>query len=82
MIGPNLKAKLLYRGSRDGFGANDCHKKIDNKGPTLSIVKTTENKIFGGYTNIPWKKDSYCRKKKGLSFVFSLKNDLLRKFKV
>ena len=75
MIGPNLKAELLYRGTRDGFGTNDCHSKIDNKGPTLSIVKTTENKIFGGYTNILWKKDDRYEKDKGLSFVFSLKND-------
>ena len=57
MIGPNMKAELLYRGTRDGFGFNQCHSKIDDKGPTLSIIKTTENKIFGGYTTIPWKKE-------------------------
>ena len=78
MIGPNVKAELLYRGTRDGFRAYDCHLKIDDKGPTLSIVKTTENKIFGGYTNIPWKSYAGVIIDNGLSFIFSLKNDKLR----
>ena len=45
-------------------------------------MKTTQNKIFGGYTNIPWKKVGRLKIDKGLSFVFSLKNDQLWKLKV
>src|ERR1700761_845598 len=45
---------LLYRGSRDGFGASDFHKKCDEKGPTLVIVKTTKGNIFGGMTFANW----------------------------
>ena len=30
--------------------SKDFHKYCDNKGPTLTIVKTTKNKIFGGFT--------------------------------
>ena len=82
MIGPKAEAELLYRGTRDGFGLADCHSKIAGKGPTLAIVKTTKNRIFGGYTNIPWASSGVREKDKGLSFVFSLKNDELRKFKV
>ena len=75
MIGPKIAAELLYRGSRDGFRIGDCHPLILHKGPTLSVVKTTENRIFGGYTNIPWENSGQWKIDKGLSFVFSLKND-------
>ncbi len=35
--------KLIYRGTEDGFGANDFHKKCDYKGETLVIINA-ENK--------------------------------------
>ena len=40
------KWKLLFRGSRDGFQAQTFHSKYDNKGPTVTIVKSGNN-IFG-----------------------------------
>ena len=46
--------RLLYRGSRDGFEANDFHKNCDNKGSTLSIVKSNKGNIFGLWTDISW----------------------------
>jgi len=46
---------LLYRGSRDGFGAKDFHLKCDNKSSTLTIIKAQESGfIFGGYTEAAW----------------------------
>ena len=47
------KWKLLFRGSRDGFQAETLHSKCDNKGPTVTIVKSGNN-IFGGFTEISW----------------------------
>ena len=35
----NIKAKLLYRVSRDGDGPNIFHKYCDNKGPTIIFAK-------------------------------------------
>lgn len=37
---------LLYRASRDGFGAKDFHKKCDKHQKTLTIVKTVEGRHF------------------------------------
>ena len=45
--------KLLFRGSENGFSSNEFHKRCDNKGATITIVKSN-NHIFGGYTDIPW----------------------------
>ena len=46
--------KLLWKGSRDGFGAGTFHAMCDGKGPTLTIVKSTDGYIFGGYLAISW----------------------------
>jgi len=45
---------LLYRGSRDGFTSKDFHDTCDNKGPTLTIVKTKDGYVLGGYSNTSW----------------------------
>ena len=47
----SLKDKwtLLYRGTRDGFGANDFHSKCDGNSNTLTILKAHGSSyIFGG----------------------------------
>ena len=44
---------LLFRASRDGFETQTFHPKCDNKGPTITIVKSGGN-IFGGFTEISW----------------------------
>ena len=45
--------RLLFQASRDGFAAEAFHSKSDNKGPTVTIVKSGEY-IFGGFTEVPW----------------------------
>ena len=75
---------LLYRGSRDGFEAKTFHEKCDNKGETLTIIESTDNYIFGGYTEINWdstvwngivgEKNNARRNGNGNEFVFTLKN--------
>ena len=44
---------LLFRASRDGFSLTAFHSKCDNKGPTITVVKSGEN-IFGGFTEKSW----------------------------
>ena len=46
--------RLLFRASRDGFATQTFHSKCDNKGPTITVVKSGAN-IFGGFTEISWK---------------------------
>ena len=45
--------RLLFRASRDGFAASAFHSKCDNKGPTVTVVKSGAN-IFGGFTEKEW----------------------------
>ena len=44
------------RGSADGYTSKVFHKLCDNQGPTLTIIESTTERIFGGFTNVPWTK--------------------------
>ena len=48
---------LLYRASRDGWTASNFHSRCDNKGPTVTVIKSG-NYIFGGYTEQAWQSSS------------------------
>jgi hypothetical protein len=53
--------QLLYKGSEDGFFCKVFHEKCDDQGATLVIIESEHDKIFGGYTDIPWKnEDGVC----------------------
>jgi hypothetical protein len=68
----NYQVTLLYRGSRDGWAADaNIHPLIYNKGATISIIKTTRGKIFGGFTTANWdQSNSY--KLDPYAFIFSV----------
>jgi len=74
------KFTLLFRGNRDTFKAARFHELCDNKGPTLSIIKSKCGKVFGGYTSTAW---SSVRgyKKDEKAFLFSLTNKIKYKAK-
>jgi hypothetical protein len=74
------KFTLLYRGNRDTYKASRFHELCDNKGPTISIIKSKCGKVFGGYTATPW---SSVRgyKKDEKAFLFSLSNKIKYKAK-
>ena len=46
----NIRFEKIFIMSKNGNSSKDFHNYCDNKGPTLIIVKTTKNKIFGGFT--------------------------------
>jgi len=64
------KLELLYRGTSHGFGEDDFHSRCDDKGATLSIVKSDTGHIFGGYTDIPLSKYGGATVGRGKSFLF------------
>lgn len=56
---------MIYRGSLHGFSAKDFHQKCDGHDKTLTIVKTTQGYIFGGFTNLKWDSISYWQLDQG-----------------
>ena len=75
-INKKLKMKLLYRVSRDGDSSSTFHQKCDNIKDTVTLVKTENDLIFGGYTNETWDGSDY--KKDDKAFCFSI--DLKKKY--
>jgi hypothetical protein len=70
----NDKWSLLYRGTRDGFGAKDFHSKCDGHSNTLTILKAAESSfIFGGYTMVTWNSSNRDKSDRN-AFIFSLTN--------
>ena len=67
--------ELLYRGTRDGFGASDFHRTCANQGKTVVLIKNSSGHVFGGFASIPWTSHSSgeCKQAPG-SFLFTLTN--------
>jgi hypothetical protein len=64
---------LLYRATRDGFEASSFHEKCDDKDNTITIIKTNENYVFGGYTAAEWTSDGDVYTEDTNSFIFSVR---------
>ncbi len=75
------KFKLVYKASIDGFAAKSFHEKCDLIKNTLTIIKTTDNYIFGGYTRQNWSGNE-IGKIDPHAFIFSLKNKNKSRFKI
>ena len=68
--GTDIKATLLYKGTKNGFEASMFHDKCDGKGPNVVFVKSKLGKRFGGYTS-QWKKGGEYHEDSA-AFLFSL----------
>ena len=64
------KWELIYKGTRDGFEASSFHQSCDNKGPTITLVKSNGGCIFGGYSDISWGSSSGYQAGSRNSFLF------------
>jgi hypothetical protein len=43
---------ILWRGSRDGFAANQFHRRCDGHANALTVILDTKGNIFGGFTPV------------------------------
>ena len=48
------EVRLIYKATIDGDSINDFQKKCTNKGPTVLIIKSGKNQIFGFFTEKNW----------------------------
>jgi hypothetical protein len=66
---------LLWRGSRDGFGAWEFHRRCDGHANTLTVILDTKGNIFGGFTPVEWASGNKWKADNSQkSFLFTLKN--------
>ena len=50
-----IKYTQIYKATRDGGTGYDFHRYCDFKTPTLTLIKSTNGYIFGGFTSLTWK---------------------------
>ena len=67
----SLKCKLIYDAKRDGDKAEIFHSLCDNKGATLIVISTSDNKKFGGFLSVSFGGNKGDISDKD-SFLFSL----------
>ena len=67
-----IKYELIFKMTVNGYNARDFHKYPDNKGPTLTIIQTKNDKIFGGFTPLSWSTNNNGKDKSKKTFLFSL----------
>ena len=68
---------LLYCSTRDGRNDSTFHSKCDNKGPTLTVIETTDGHIVGGYSDVHWNGalGNYQSSNKAFLFAMAKTND-------
>ncbi|KAF2075719.1 hypothetical protein CYY_002962 [Polysphondylium violaceum] len=66
-----LQFELLYRASQNENSIQGFHEKCDRQGPTITLIKTTEGDVFGGYNSKSWGYNFYGDKR---CFIFTLIN--------
>jgi hypothetical protein len=70
----SLRGKLLYRATRDGFGAQEFHSRCDGKRNTITIIMNDQNFVFGGYGAMPWNSSGNWITDPN-AFIFSLRRN-------
>ncbi len=76
--------ELLYKATIDGFSSKIFHKKCDHFKNTLTIVKSINGNVFGGFTTQSWTSNKFndYKKKDKDAFIFSLENEQNKPFKI
>ena len=64
---------LIHKASKDGFDAASFHTHCNNQAPTMTIIRSNNNCLFGGYTAVPWTSDG-TYKNDATAFLFTLTN--------
>ena len=66
-----IKMELIYRASRDGDSSKSFHNICNGKPNTLTVIKTSVGKRFGGFTQAEWSnEEGYIPDEK--AFLFSI----------
>ena len=79
----HMKLKLLYSTAVADFNSMSFHRLCNGKGPTLTVVKSSNGKRFGGYASVSWEnRQQYVRDDNAFLFSLDLKKCFKKKLKI
>jgi hypothetical protein len=64
----------IYQATLDGFDASNFHSKVDGIKGTLTIIKSSNGNIFGGFTRVNWGSSPTAFYSDPSVYIFSLVN--------
>ena len=68
------KMELIFRASRDGDSSKSFHNKCDGKSNTLTVIKTSVGKRFGGFSAGEWSsEENYIYDENAFLFSIDIK---------
>ena len=50
----DIASEPCYKGSEHEFDSKAFYGRCSHSGPTVTLVKSTNGNVFGGYTDIAW----------------------------
>jgi hypothetical protein len=68
----DFELTLLYRGSEQEFTHDNFKRLVGNQGPTLHIIKSEHDYLFGGCAFEKYPHGQYEKKEDAKAFVFQL----------
>ena len=71
--GNKSKWKLIYAARKNGFTGSGFHSICNGKAPTVCIIKSQQQHIFGGYTEVAWSSSNAYRSDPN-SFIYLLQS--------
>jgi hypothetical protein len=66
------RLELLFRATRDGWTGADFHRLCDNQGATVTVVRSTNGNVFGGFAHVPWAVGTNNARPDASAFLFRL----------
>ena len=66
--------RKLYTATINGDKSEDFKKYCNNKGPTLVVIKSKKDEIFGGFTKSNWNNENFAFGCDNDAFLYSITN--------
>ena len=71
--------QLLFKARENNYSVNKFHNYCDNKGATLTIIKSGVGNVFGGYTSKSWTSNgTYVKDEDAFLFLIKSINEPLQ----
>ena len=67
-----LTLTLLYSGSTHGWKPSKFHELCNEKGPTITLMKSKAARVFGGFTMQNWDSETCDYKADEKAFIYSI----------
>ncbi|KAM6962489.1 interferon-induced protein 44-like [Aplochiton taeniatus] len=68
----NVKLRLLFKATNNGYTAASFHQQCDGKNPTIAVGYNSSGYVFGGYTSVAYNQTGqYVADDKAFLFTFN-----------